>query len=167
MEAAAVVVFSTWLLVTMLFQIDRVGWTHWLKRHDYFAMIPVWTFFAPNPGTTDIHLLYRDRLTDGAVTRWKEVPLHTSFLRVFWNPQKRFQKGLLDLSDDLRRHALNHVQRAEFILLHTGFIALLTFVTRQPHAPFATFTQFVIARSFGYHAETEAEVMFLSNFHRI
>lgn len=151
----------------MLIQINRVGWIQWLKRYDYFAMIPVWTFFAPNPGTTDIHLLYRDKLTSGDVMRWREVPFFTSPLRAIWNPYKRLQKGLSDLGNELQDYAANHLEHPELILTHIGFIALLNFVSRQPHAPSTAFTQFVIARSYGRHSQTQAEVMFLSTFHRI
>lgn len=166
-ETAVAILFGTWLLVTVLCQIDQRGLIQRLKRYDYFAMIPVWTFFAPNPGTTDTHLLYRDKLAGGQITRWREVPLGTTSLRVVWNPQKRFQKGLSDLSSSLHYYAAIHQEHAESILTHTGFIALLNFITGQPHSTSAVFTQFVVARSYGYHSGRQAEVVFLSNFHRI
>jgi hypothetical protein len=166
-EATAVALFAFWLLVTILFQINAWGWIGWLKGHDYFAMIPAWTFFAPNPGTTDVHLLYRDKLSDGAVMGWREVPYHTSALRVVWNPHKRLQKGLSDLGNELQRYAADHLEQPELILTSSGFIALLNFVTRQPHALSTAFTQFAIARSYGFDSQERADVMFLSAFHRI
>lgn len=166
-EAAALVFFAVWLLVTILFQISPTGWIRWPKYYDYFAMIPVWTFFAPNPGTTDVHLLYRDKVSNGAVMSWREVPFHASVLRAVWNPRKRLQKGLSDLGNDLQGYAAEHLEHPELILTHPGFIALLNFVSRQPHAPSTTFTQFALARSYGNHSETPTDVMFLSTFHRI
>jgi hypothetical protein len=166
-ETAALVLFASWLFVTVLFQINQRGLIQRLKGYDYFATIPVWTFFAPNPGTTDTHLLYRDKLAGGQITRWREVPLGTTPLRVIWNPQKRFQKGLSDLSSSLHYHAAVHREHAESILTHTGFIALLNFITGQPHSASAVLTQFVVARSYGYHSGRQAEVVFLSSFHYI
>ena len=130
-------------------------------------MIPVWTFFAPNPGTNDVLLLYRDKLSTGAVTDWREVPFRAGVVRAVWNPEKRLQKGLTDLGNALRRYAADHLERPELILLHPGFITLLNFVSRQPHAPSTAFTQFAVARSEGNYSETPADVMFLSTFHRV
>lgn len=166
-EPLAVVFFTAWILITMLLQVDAGGRIRWLKYFDYFALIPVWTFFAPNPGTTDVHLLYRDRLSDGTVLSWREVPYGAGPLRAIWNPQKRLQKGLSDLGTGVQRYAAQHLDRPELVLTHPGFIMLLNFVTQQPHAPLAVFTQFAVARSYGRGAEMPADVMFLSTFHHL
>jgi hypothetical protein len=130
-------------------------------------MIPAWSFFAPNPGTTDLHLLYRDRLVDDSVTCWKEVVPRSTWLRFCWNPTKRLQKGISDMADVLQRFALSHRDHGELILIHPTFLALLHFVSRQPHSPIAMSTQFILARSQGVDTPEEAEIMFLSSFHRI
>jgi hypothetical protein len=166
-EVAAAAIAAVWLLVSLLFQTKKVRLVGYLKRFDHFAMIPAWSFFAPNPGTTDVHLLYRDRLVDGNVTLWKQVRWETPATRVLWNPYKRLQKGISDLTTDVHQYTLHHLKTAEHVLIYPGFIALLNFVSKQPHAPFAEFTQFCVARSFGTHSEKNAEVQFLSNFHRI
>lgn len=166
-EWAALVFLSFWLLVSLLFQTKRVRFVDVLKRHDHFAMIPAWSFFAPNPGTSDIHLLYRDKLIDGNVTYWKQIRWETNAVRVVWNPHKRLQKGISDMATDVQRYASGNLKHGERVLVHPGFIALLNYVSRLQHTPFAEFTQFCIARSFGAHSEERAELTFLSNFHRI
>jgi hypothetical protein len=166
-EAVALAVFGIWVLISLLYQTKSVKWVQWLKYGDVFAMIPAWSFFAPNPGTTDVHLLYRDKLVDGNITHWREVRLAVNPARVVWNPYKRLQKGMSDMGNDLQRFAARHTKRAELILIHTSFIALLNFVTRQPSAPLAEFRQFVVARSFGAHSLDEADILFLSDFHRL
>src|ERR1043165_8847499 len=102
-EVAAIVILGLWLLVSALHQLKYRGFVSVLKRHDHFALVPAWSFFAPNPGTTDLHLLYRDKLLDGNITLWRQVRLHSSFERCFWNPDKRLQKGIADMGNDLHR----------------------------------------------------------------
>lgn len=53
----------------------------WLKAADVFGLIPVWTFFAPNPGMTDYYLLYQDRLPAGSFDNWRRVELKQKALR--------------------------------------------------------------------------------------
>ncbi len=166
-EAVAAVLFAVWLLVTIAYQFRLKGWVLALKRYDDFAMIPAWTFFAPNPATTDTHLLYRDKLACGDVMRWREVPFHPGPLRSLWNPRKRFQKGLSDLGNELRHSAPYHREDPDFMLIDTGFLALLNFVTCQPHASSAVYTQFAVARSYGRGSARACDVVFLSRFHRI
>jgi hypothetical protein len=166
-ETLAMVFFTAWIVMTILLQVNPAGRIRWFKNFDYFALIPVWTFFAPNPGTTDVHLLYRDKLRDGTVRSWREVPCRAGPLRALWNPNKRLQKGLSDIGVAVQRYAATHLDRPELVLTHPGFIILLNFVTQQPHAPLALFTQFTIARSYGRGSDAPADVMFLSTFHRL
>jgi hypothetical protein len=166
-EAVSLVVASLWLLVSVLFQTKRVKFVSFLKRYDYFAMIPAWSFFAPNPGTSDVHLLYRDKLVDGNVTNWTQIRWEVTPLRFVWNPHKRLQKGISDMATDVQAYAARNLKHGERLLIYPGFIALLNYVSKLPHVPFAEFTQFCVARSFGVHSEKPAAITFLSNFHRI
>ena len=65
-------------------------------------------FFAPNPGKTDIHLLKRERLADGAVTEWSEYPLleRRSLRHMLWHPGRRVEKLLPDAVSELTQVAL-------------------------------------------------------------
>ena len=82
----------------------------WLRAVDLFGLIPIWTFFAPNPGMTDYYLLYRDRLPDGSFDNWRKVELKESengFRLALWNPTKRKHKALSDIVSSLMKLA-NH-----------------------------------------------------------
>jgi hypothetical protein len=168
-EWAALTGFATWFLVSTIYQIKPLKWA-WvgrIKSRDYFAMIPSWSFFAPNPGTNDLHLLYRDQFGDGEVTPWRQVRIPTGPARFVWNPSKRLQKGITDMSYTIQGYAARQPKPAELVLIHPAFLALLSFVTAQPHSPSAETTQFAIARSYGRHVDLDADLMFLSNFHRL
>lgn len=166
-ETIAALGFAFWLLVSALYQTKRFAWVQRLKHRDFFALIPAWSFFAPNPGTTDVHLLYRDKLADGTVTHWKQVQCETTLLRGIWNPHKRLQKGISDMTSDLQRYASRNAKHAERVLIYPSFLALLNFVSQQPHTATAAEAQFTIARSFGQHSQQDVQVQFVSNFHRV
>jgi hypothetical protein len=94
---ACAVWFSAVLVVTMGTQTRRFRWARWLKRRDACAYIPRWTFFAPTPWTKDIRLLWREQLTDGSVSPWRElVPPIRGRGRVVWNTRRRARKGVID-----------------------------------------------------------------------
>ena len=70
-----------------------------IKSIDLFSLIPTWNFFAPNPGTNDYHLLYRERLDTGEYGVWMEIPFpkQSGLLKLVWNPRKRRAKVLSDI----------------------------------------------------------------------
>src|SRR5690348_12432463 len=58
--------FLGWFILSILNQFG-FAWFDKITRHDHFSLLPLWTFFAPNPGQSDYHLIYRDRKTDGSL----------------------------------------------------------------------------------------------------
>src|ERR1700686_2969061 len=89
-----VIIYVGWLAATIAIQFHS-SCPHWLRAVNVFWLIPVWTFFAPNPGMTDYYLLYRDRLPDGSFDNWRKVELKNSpngFRVALWNPTKRKHK---------------------------------------------------------------------------
>jgi hypothetical protein len=100
-----VLVFALWFGVSVLNQLEATGYPAArrialvVKSLDLFSLIPTWNFFAPNPGTNDYHLLYRERLDDGAYGVWREVPFpkQSGLLKLVWNPRKRRAKVLSDV----------------------------------------------------------------------
>jgi hypothetical protein len=139
-----------------------------IRYYDVFSLIPSWTFFAPRPGTSDLNLLYRDRLIDGQLTPWREVPLGGSpgFLRSIWNPQKRCQKCVVDMCQSLQGFALE-TKSIERILIHLSYIGLLLFVSTIPRNGLHAATQFMLARTPGEAPTEEPQIVFISNFHSL
>ena len=85
-------------------RLGRLIW--WIKARDRLSLLPIWTFFAPNPRTRDHDVYFRDRLVDGTITPWHAVCDNCPSLGcVSWNPRKRLKKAILDMSNFLVRSA--------------------------------------------------------------
>ncbi len=102
---AVALVFALWFGASVLNQLEATGYAPakrlalLVKSLDLFSLIPTWNFFAPNPGTNDYHLLYRERLDAGGYGVWREVPFpkQSGLLKAVWNPRKRRAKVLSDV----------------------------------------------------------------------
>ena len=160
-----------WTAATALNQTPRTRrWISWLTTYDIFGLIPIWTFFAPNPGNTDVHLLYRDRAEDGSTSAWRDVPLEKRQSAFeFWSPRRRIGKGVVDIVPDLtantRREPRAPVDKKR--VLGFPYLLLLNYVCHQPLDFRAEMRQFAIARTHGRETEGEPDVIFLSAFHRL
>ena len=107
MEYFLVTILAAWFLVSALAQVAAAetapDWVKsasgWFQSLDTFSLIPSWNFFAPNPGTTDYHLFYRDKLESDELSVWREIPIEKepSLLKAIWNPHKRKSKVLSDV----------------------------------------------------------------------
>ena len=166
-----IIVFAAWTFLTILNQHRSTRrFILAVVRRDLCCLIPIWTFFAPNPGRTDIHLLYRDRDADGRMTAWREVPLdrRRSWL-MLWNPRRRICKGVTDVAPDLTRDTTYKPKEvvSKRKVFTFPYLLLLNYVCCQPVDFRARLRQFAVARTNGIGAEGEVDVAFLSAFHRI
>jgi hypothetical protein len=157
---------------------DTRGLVGWLTNRDICGLVPIWTFFAPNPGDTDTHLLFRDRDRDGRITCWREVKLtgRRWFLDL-WSPQRRINKAIVDVAFDLTRPdepkqggepaaggpQLVNKQR----VLSFPYLLILNYVSSLPGDFAAVERQFAIARTPGMRGRGSPEVMMVSAFHRV
>ena len=163
--AAVGALYATWVAATVANQFpDRCP--AWLRSADVFGLVPVWTFFAPNPGTTDYYLLYRDRLPDGSLDPWRKVelkPAENGLRLALWNPAKRRHKALSDVVGALLR---TRGRPADGLVVTVPYLLVLNAVTARPHAPGATGTQFMIMEHGGFAAGPErSRVLVLSGVH--
>src|SRR5688500_2497266 len=96
--------FSIWFVLSIINQIDH-KLVQGIKQNDIFHVLPRWTFFAPNPGFSDYHLLFRHKLATGEISHFKEISLtaQKNLLSAVWHPGKRTKKALSDLVRDLSR----------------------------------------------------------------
>jgi hypothetical protein len=163
--AAVVVLYAAWVAATIANQFPTRCPAR-LRAADVFGLLPVWTFFAPHPGTTDYYLLYRDRLRDGSLDPWREVelkPAENGLRLALWNPGKRRHKAVSDVVGALLRSRGRH---GEGLVVTVPYILVLNAVTARPHAPGATGTQFMIMEHGGFAAGPErSRVLVLSAIH--
>ena len=163
-----VIMYVVWVAATIANQFHS-RCPVWLRAADVFGLLPVWTFFAPNPGMTDYYLLYRDRLPDGSYDNWRKVelkPADNGFRLALWNPAKRKSKALSDIFSSLIRTA-NH-RDPDTLMATVPYILILNFITSRPHSLGANATQFMILEHGGFAGEPgRSRVLMTSGSHRL
>lgn len=156
-EAAIVALFSAYFVVSVLGQFDLKTFDNW-RYYDVFALVPIWTFFAPSPGQSDYHLIYRDQLPDGTLTDWTEVAIterrnKASFL---WNPEKRTKKVL----SDVVAMAMGYVRDGEGLgrefILTFPYLVLLNAVCGLPASGEGARRQFLVVETFGFQRQASS-----------
>jgi hypothetical protein len=173
-------------LVTLLYAVIFIGWgavsivnqfstvlrserfsrfIRRMKRHDYFSLIPIWTFFAPNPGTRDFNILYRHKLGNGSYTLWRQlVDNDPPVTAVVWNPTKRKKKAILDLAMFLCRSLPTKPEDEKIrgLFLTVPYLGLAGAVSSTAAVPMSDGVQFMILLSHGHHAARRPDVLFIS-----
>ncbi|WP_019544894.1 hypothetical protein [Streptomyces sulphureus] len=167
-EAALYGLLGTWFALTVGQQFKKRP--RFLERVDPGNVtLPVSTFFAPRPGTTDTHLLVRDELLDGSTTEWAEYPVSQdrSLRQMVWHPNRRREKALCDVQNDLA-FLVRQDKGPEHIHMTVPYLALLNFVShRCPHAPDSRRVQFLLVASGGHDETEEPDVLLASDFHTL
>ena len=129
--------FIAWLGVSTVEQL-RFQRVQRYRRWDVLGLIPVWTFFAPNPATGDYYIVYRDELASGMRTLWVEAivsPSQRSLHASIWNPDRRATKALFDISSGLALFVRDSPD-SDAVQLTLPYLALLTFISNQArHLP--------------------------------
>jgi hypothetical protein len=160
--------FGLWLGLTALCQLptktsDRI------RTWDLLNIIPRWNFFAPRPSTQDFHLLFRDRLVDGTVSPWREVPpaRPPKLINPIWNPGRRYNKALFDATQHLAQEVKRYRHNLPGLRISIPYLAILNFVSNLEHSSDATELQFLIMASKGRAALSEPEIVFVSSLHAL
>jgi len=157
-------IFGNWFLLSLLVHAPK--FQVFIRRMDWFCLIPEWRFFAPRPGQHDFHLLYRDRLRDGSITEWTELTPISK--RPWWaflcNPGKRGKKALLDAVIALGQSLAADDQSLK---LSIPFLTLLNCVSSVPRSSASECTQFLVLGFHGRPSPKEPEAFYLSDFHSL
>ncbi|MEA2633799.1 MAG: hypothetical protein QOH92_566 [Chloroflexota bacterium] len=145
-------ILGLWLLISIPYQMADKYWRR-LKSANTFGILPGWTFFAPNPGTSDYRLVFRD-LTPRGMTEWTEVEWCRSRkgLDALWHPGRQRTKLVVDCVNaliitvkELRRHDVDVEANPQGWLLSVPYMALLNIVNTMPRiSPNARARQFAI-----------------------
>ena len=157
-----------WFVLSILNQFG-FEWFDKVRRHDHFSLLPLWTFFAPNPGQSDYHLIYRDRKTDGSVTEWREIDIteRRKPYGFIWNPEKRSKKVLSDLVSSMLSSLPDIDQSDRIVMLSIPYLILLNVVSHVDAEDQTTYRQFVLVETFGFNPTNEPRVVLRSDFHLI
>lgn len=159
------VTFCIWLGLTILLHVP-LSVLDGLRIRDKLAITPSWRFFAPIPGTSDYHLLARDKFVGGTVGAWQEADINSkqrTALAFLWNPDKRSNKALFDVTTTLLQVASKANDQHETIPLSIPYLILLNAVSNLPRSPFTTGRQFMLVKTDGPGALPD--LLFISNMH--
>lgn len=167
-EILIALLLAGWFIGSVLNQFG-FGWFERIRAYDYFSLLPIWTFFAPNPGQSDYHLVYRDKLDDGHLTEWREIEITEprrpySFL---WNPEKRSKKVLSDVVASIVSSSLRDQEIGSEIMLSLPYLILLNVVSHIGSTPDTTYRQFVLVETFGFRPTSKARIILRSDFHAV
>ena len=168
-EIAVAVIFGAWLAATVVNQFSP-GWWARVKERDHFALVPKWTFFAPNPARTDFHLFYRDVLDGDAVGEWCEIPFvppRTPALRGVWHPAKRQKKVFIDAVRAIVEFAGKIDGEPYAVKVSIPYLILLNYVAALPRGPEVRGRQFMVSETYGWFAGREPRLVFRSDAHRV
>ena len=158
-------IVTLWLVITLLAQHRR--FQLFINAFNALHIIPRWTFFAPNPGVRDYHLVIRDRCSDGRLAGWKSVPVYSPRPKFgyFWNPQKRSSKILNDAVQAIKLLLKRENIGITGISFTVPYLLLLHYAAHAvPAEPDAVEFQIAIIESSGHDARA-LECSFLSGFH--
>ena len=130
------------------------------------GLIPLWTFFAPNPARADPRLVWREEFD----SEWEGVrELHFGFAPVgsrwLFNPQLILNKAVADLLRALL--TLDSDQNSRSLLLSPAYLTLLSVVLDQPRRDGCTAIQFAIVRTSGTSDARRIETAFVSEVHAV
>jgi hypothetical protein len=158
--------FICWALFSILGQFKSDFIIDKLKNRDPFSLIPQWHFFAPHAAEHDFYILYRDADEQNRLSDWQEVKTLTerSWWTFLWNPHKRRNKAVFDVSTEL----LNHLgAKDEYIEYSVSYLALLLLASDEPRLSKKGKTQFMLMKWKINLTDTESEMVYVSKMHDI
>jgi hypothetical protein len=158
--------FIVWGIVSITNQWGA-SWLTRILQFDYFSLIPYWTFFAPNPGQTDYHLVFRDKFVDGTVTPWTEVDVgdRRTAVACIWNPGKRPGKVLADVASGLALMIAQDPDSLAVVCITYHYMILLNVLEDRPLRPPGALRQFAIVETGGYTRDKFPNVVVTSEYH--
>jgi hypothetical protein len=178
MDICVAIIFGLWLLISIIWQFQFKSLTTF-KEFDFIGIFPNWTFFAPNPGTSDYHIVYRLAQNDTVISEWMEIPLisYRTYLNSIWNPEKRKVKLLIDCINALiktvqkcRKEKMSDLYMTQNLCTSVPYLLILNAVTKfhkNDEATDATHLQFTLVESFGIESTESAKPIISSPFHRV
>jgi hypothetical protein len=163
---ALAAVFTVWWAISAANQYRVGAWTVRLRRQIPLSLIPLWTFFAPNPARADSRLVWREEGDDGW-GGWRELHFGYAPVRSRWlvNPELIQNKAVTDLVNSLLRVRPEGDERTT--LLSAAYVTLLSLVVAQPRAAGCAAVQFAIVRTSRVTRERRVAIAFVSEVHAL
>jgi hypothetical protein len=149
---AVVIVFAILFLLSIPHQFTN-QYGRWVKQFNKYGIIPGWTFFAPNPGTSDYLFVYRDVVPTG-FGEWREIEWcrRRRLLDAVWHPDRHRTKLIVDCIScllvtvqEMRKLGIDVEGRPQAWIVSVPYMALLNIAVLMPRISLdATARQFAI-----------------------
>jgi hypothetical protein len=162
--AALAAIFVLWWAISAVNQLRTGALTVRLRRRIPFGLIPIWTFFAPNPARADFRLVWRGESED-RWTGWQEVHFGYASPSSRWliNRQLVQNKAVTDLVGTLQRMRPEPGDRT--VLLSSAYLSLLNLVTIDACRGDYQAIQFAIITTSNHAPQRLIKALFLSEVH--
>lgn len=169
MFVGALLVF--WWLLSAINQVRPVS--HLLAKFDPLGLLPRWTFFAPNPGIHDNHLVYTSlenpstphSANNDVLSLWHSCEsLDSTHIPLLWNPQRRLSKTVADINNCLITMSRDLGISERVMPLTAEYLAATNYVSAR--VPDASHFRWALARSHGFAGNRTFLLSFLSHIHR-
>jgi hypothetical protein len=166
-DVIVAIALAGWVVATLIVQLN-VRFARKISKRDMFHLLPRWTFFAPNPGVTDYHLVFRRQDADGELSSFLELPLHRRS-RYAWlfNPDKRTKKALLDLAIMMEQVCNATTDSGGNIRLTFPYVALLNYFSHTTLPPTTRAIQYCLLASQSATEHQPTRLIVCSDFHRV
>ena len=155
-----------WFALSVLNQLEWGRARAW-RRGDLFQLLPLWNFFAPNPGVHDYYLLYRDRSETEEPGSWRllQPTKPRRLTSCLWNPDKIENKVLSDLVQMFTEDQKPAATDASTVMLSVPYLLCLKMAIEAPREGGATLRQFVLAQKQGLVGADPFLPILISDFH--
>ncbi len=163
-------IFIIWFIATIIVQFRNSKLEQIIKPHDQLALLPLWTFFAPNPGVNDYHLLYREDYEDGSRSAWQEIEINEkrSFSTCFWNPSKRGKKVISDVIQTIIPLITRYKDNPRALMFSLPYVLILNTIMKEKFVlTESKRRQFVLTATSGYEESEDPKIVLVSEFHPI
>jgi len=175
-------VLIAWFVLSVVWQFT-FKFLNRYRSKDLLRLIPVWTFFAPNPGTSDLHLLFHISGSGNGIEGWQQLQ-HINrghFRHLIWNPERRKIKALIDCMQIMgsiardftiecqdTRNEEFQTELSKRICFSVPYLVILNAVIRNAKYPQGDVKiQFAIAESYGFYTESAPKPILRSLWHPV
>jgi hypothetical protein len=158
------IVFAAWWVISAFNQFYSGAWTRRLRGHIPLNLIPLWTFFAPNPARADTRIVWRLEDADGW-RGWREMYFGFSpqWRRWIINPELILNKAINDLVSSLAANRDDPSGRG--VLFSSGYLTLLSLVAAEAVSERHKAVQFAVVRTAAGAVERNLNIVFVSEAH--
>jgi hypothetical protein len=163
--------FFAWFSLSVLHQVRL--FSSKMGRFDPLGLLPRWTFFAPNPGIYDYHIVYRE-VNDGdgsdlnpdTSNSWRHIQIisETAAIPLLWNPERRIAKTISDISNSIIGMLREKI--APDVVPYTPSYFLMTHLA-QRGVTRGSKIEWAIVKSHGFHGNRTFSPVFVSNVHEV